>query len=685
MSKKHKIKRKVSSPVPERSSETQTVPAPVFAKPDSRSPTLIQFNRRTNIFLLILLVLYIVLSSLKIHTSNIGNWDTFFGLPSSESVIAGKPRFIRMDEWMIGTPTLLGQYEMGFPLKNESNGGGNSAVICGLPIKDISSVLRPAHWPFFVFDLVTAFAFYWNFNNIFFFIISMFLLFMLLTKNNFWLSVAGSLLVFLAPAVQWWSYGIATEMMYLNGMVIGFFYLLYARKPWMTVLASIVLMICAFSFLSFLYPPFQVPLVYLYLAIVIGHFIKEKKIALIKERWLMKLSITAIALIALGFFLFHYQQIAKDTISMMLNTVYPGRRFSTGGNLIDGKLFADFFSMFMTDTHTPKKWENICEVSGAILFFPMVFYGLFFYYFKYKRTDPLLNSLSIFIIASLIYVIAGFPTFLSKITLFSMSPSFRTLPLIGIGNYVLLICYLGSNKIEVKNSKFRWIEFGILAVATLLFIRMISSYINKVTDNFFTSSEVNVVTILVLLSYLLIRYKDFRFVKPALGLVLGIMVISQAGVNPLTKGLAPILENPLRQATAEIHKEDPDAGWALFGNARFTHLVKSTGSNIMNGVKYVPPLEMMKTLDPQGINDSVYNRYAWVSMKKIVLPQTDTVIFRKTNQDGYIIFMDPCSPRLKQLNVKYFIYDHNPDAEEIRCMTKVKDTVGLYIYKRNDQ
>ena len=190
---------------------------------------------------------------------------------------------------------------------------------------------------------------------------------------------------------------------------------------------------------------------------------------------------------------------------------------------------------------------------------------------------------------------------------------------------------------------------------------------------------------LVVLSYLLIRYKDFRFVKPALGLVLAIMVFSQAGVNPLTKGLAPILENPLRQVTAEIHKKDPDAGWALFGNARLTHLVKSTGSNIMNGVKYVPPLEMMKTLDPQGINDSVYNRYAWVSMKKIVLPQTDTVIFRKTNQDGYIIFMDPCSPRLKQLNVKYFIYDHDPDAEEIRCMTKVKDTVGLYIYKRNDQ
>jgi hypothetical protein len=684
MSKKHKIKKKISSSVPERSSEIQAASVPVTRRSDASSPALILFNRRTNIFLLVLLALYILLSALKIHTSNIGNWDTFFGLPESESVIAGKPRFIRMDEWMIGTPTLLSQYEMGFPLKNEANGGGNAAVVCGLPIKDISSVLRPAHWSFFVFDLETAFALYWNFN-IFFFVISMFLLFMLLTRNNFWLSAAGAVLVFLAPAVQWWSYCISTEMMYLNGMVIGFFYLLYARKPWMTALASVVLMICIFSFLSNLYPPFQVPLVYLYLAIAIGYFIREKKFAKIKERWVMKLSIAAAAIIVLGFFLYHYREIAKDTFAIMLNTVYPGRRFSTGGDLIEGKIFADFFSMFMSDRHTPKKWENICEVSGAILFFPMVFYVLIFYYFKFKRTDPLLNSLSVFIVGALIYVLAGFPAFLSKITLFSMSPAFRTLPLIGIGNYILLVCYLGSNKIEVKNSKFRWIEFGILAVTTFLLIRIISSYVNKVTDNYFTNSEVNIVSMLVVLSYLLIRYKDFRFVKPALGLVLGIMVISQLGVNPLTKGLAPILDNPLRHATDEIHKKDPGAGWAFFGDARLTHLIKSTGSNIMNGVKYVPPMEMMKTLDPQGINDSIYNRYAWVSMKKLVLPGIDTVVFRKTNQDSYMIFMDPCSPRLKQLKVKYFVFDYQPEVDEIRCMSHVKDTIRYHIYKRDDQ
>jgi hypothetical protein len=55
-----------------------------------------------------------------------------------------------------------------------------------------------------------------------------------------------------------------------------------------------------------------------------------------------KTLIMSIAFILLGVILFHYYQIAKDTFSMMLNTVYPGRRFSTGGNLINGSYLPIF-------------------------------------------------------------------------------------------------------------------------------------------------------------------------------------------------------------------------------------------------------------------------------------------------------------------------------------------------------
>jgi len=678
MSKKHKIKKKTT--VLERSSEIKHASVPSPAKLNTGSGLgLILFDRKTKLFLLVLFLCYIILSSLKIHTSQVGNWDTFFGLPKSESVIAGKPRFIRMDEWMVATPALMGQFERGLPLENKANGDKNTPIVWGLPVKDISSVLRPAVWSYFIFDIEHAFAFSWNFN-IFFFFISTFLLFMLITRNNFWLSVFAMLFIFLSSGIQWWSYLIGTYMMYLNGMFVAFIYLLYSKKLWHWIIFSSILIVCIFSFLAYLYPPWQVPLVYLYFFLFIGFLITKKQFQLVKERWLIKAGVLSTALIILGIIGFHYYQIAKDTYSIMINTVYPGRRFSTGGGLIDGKLFANFFGMFMDDTHTPAKWQNICEASGAVMFFPIVFYALGYYFFKTKKTDPLLISLTIFVVIGLIYVLIGFPPFLSRITLFSMTPSFRSLPVFAVGNSVLLICYLASNQTVFKNEKISWIELGILAAIIFIFIRIVCSNINKATENFFTSNEVNIVTALVLVSYLLVRYKNFKFVKPTLYIVLLIMTINQITTNPLTKGLGAVLENPLTQASKRIYKSDPEARWALFGDMRLTNLLKANGINIFNGVKYVPALEDMRKLDRSRIYDSIYNRYSWVTMSSYI-DGTDTVIFMQTYNDGYTIHMDPCSPKLKQLGVKYFVFDKKPKDAEIRCMIPIKDTAGISIYK----
>ena len=687
MSKKYKIKKKIA--VPERSSESKPAQVAGPAKPKTAS-TLILFDRKTKVFLFILLSVYLLLSSLKIHTSNIANWDLFFGLEKSESVLAGKPRFIRMDEWMISSTGAIGQYNAGMPLKNGSVGELNAPVVWGLPVKDVSTILRPNLWSYFIFDVERAFAFSWNFN-IFFFLISTFLLFMLLTKNNFWLSVTGTFFIFFSGGLQWWSYFIGNYMLYLNGLFISFAYLLYNKKRGPMIIAGLVFILSAYGFIFNLYPPFQVPLLYLYLFLFAGFLLQRKNFQIIKENWRLKTIVISASLIVLVLFTYHYYILVKDTYTMMLNTVYPGRRFSTGGALKDGKLFAEFFGIFMTDTHTPIQWQNICEASGFIMFFPMVFYAMAYYYLKTKKTDPLLISISIFLFIGLIYVLLGFPAFLSKITLFSMSPDFRTLPIVGVANCFLLICYIASSKTEIKKEKISWIELSILAAVSLIFMLIVTTQINKATENYFTSTQVGVAIALIVISYLLARYKNFRFVKPALLILLIGMVITNANVNPLTKGLAPILENPLVVDSKEIHEKDPSARWALMGNTRLTHLLKANGIDLFNSVKLVPPMKDMKVLDPTGKNDSIYNRYAWMTMNSKQVAQNfdvnwnDTVIFRQTFQDGYTIFIDPCSPKLKQLRVKYFVFDTVPNPKEVRCMTKLKENAGLFIYKRNDQ
>jgi hypothetical protein len=171
---------------------------------------------------------------------------------------------------------------------------------------------------------------------------------------------------------------------------------------------------------------------------------------------------------------------------------------------------------------------------------------------------------------------------------------------------------------------------------------------------------------------------------PALYAVLIGIVIRNVGVNPVTKGLNPILENPLVMDSKEIHDKDPAARWVLFGDIRLTHLLKSNGINVFNSVKLVPPLTDMKVLDPSGKYDSVYNRYAWITVAPYI-GQADTVILRLTNNDGYTIHIDPCSPKLKQLGVDYFVFEQQPKDAEIRCMTKLKENQGLFYYKRKNE
>jgi hypothetical protein len=472
---------------------------------------------------------------------------------------------------------------------------------------------------------------------------------------------------------------------------------MYCKQRWPLILAGITLLLSAYGFIFNLYPPFQVPLVHLYLLIFVGYLLRQKDLLSIKQHVLAKTIVVIVVVLIFTPFAYHYYLLVRNTYATMLNTLYPGRRFSTGGDLVSGKLFGEFFGIFMSDTHCPKPWINICEASGFIMFFPIVFYGMVYDYVKTKRIDPLLISLSVFIVAALIYLLIGFPALLSKVTLMSMSPARRFLPILGAGNCILLICYLSNRQIKTSANRFSWIEFGILATAIIVFVRIVITHINNATQNFFSSTEINTVTVLISISYLLIRYRQHRFATPALYVLLMATAVSNATVNPVTIGLSSILDNPLVTITRQIHKEDPQARWALFGNTRMTNLLKANGLSLLNCVKMVPAFDDMRVLDPTGDYYPVYNRYAWITLDTYI-DGKDTVTMANKFEDAYTISMDPCSPRLKELAVKYLVFTKpptgtttatsatfTPKAEEVRCMTKVAETSGIFVYKRNDQ
>lgn len=630
--------------------------------------------------------MYFIISFLKIHTSSIAIWDQLFGIQQPESLLSGTPRGIRQDEWMVTTPALIGQYQSGMHLSNIGLGDGNVPVMWGFPVNDFTMLLRPNLWPYFILNVEQAFAFSWNFS-IFFFIISTFLLFMLLTRNNFWISLFGALFIFLSGAMQWWSYWLGIYMIYLNGIVISFAYLLYSKNKKSLLIAGFVLLFCSYSFLIGTYPPWQVPLVYLYLAIIIGFILRKKEFRSIKEKLFWRTGILFVTIAVLGIFLYHYYGLVKDTYNILLNTVYPGRRFTNGGDLDKGKLFSEFFGMYLWDDHVPEKWMNICEASSFMMFFPVLFYCIGYNYIKFKKTDWLQLMLSFTIIVLLIWILAGFPPVLSKISLLSMSPVKRTLPILGIANCILLICWLGNKQPEQKIS-FSRPELIILSVSIFIFAIITANHINGATNHFFKPGQLSLLYVLVPLIYLLIRYKDIKYSKLILAFVLLGINIPNLKIHPVTSGLSPLLENPVIMATKEINEKDPDARWAVFGSMRIANLLKTNGIKVFNGVKTVPLLKDMAVLDSSGKNKFIYNRYAHIVMT-MHIDWKDSIGFKLIDNieqnDIYSIYMDPCSPKLKQLGIKYIVFTYKPQDVEIRCMTKIAEANQIYVYKREEK
>jgi hypothetical protein len=656
-------------------------------KPQAKAPemqpaesSLIHFDRKTWIFLSLLLAAYVFMSAMKMHTSSIGYWNTLFEMPKSKAVIWGTPKQIRMDEWMTATPTLIGQVKAGMPVKNESLGSGNVPVILGFPVKDMSSLLRPSVWSYFFFDLETAFAFSWNFSN-FFFLVSMFLLLMLLTRSHFWLSVFGTFFIFFSSGIQWWSYYISIYMMYLNGVILSVVYILHSKKRIPMLFAGIILLFSAYGYLFNLYPPFQVPLVYLYLFIFIGFLLRHKDYANILSKVPLRMGVLSAAVLILGLFVFHYYELTKDTYAIMMNTVYPGMRVVSGGDLADGKFFSEFFGMFMTDRHVPAQWMNISEASGLLVFFPVLFYAIAYNYIKFKRYDSLQIVLSGFLLFATIFILIGIPVFLSKLTLLSMVEARRFLPVAQAGNCILLICFL-SDKKTGEGSRFSWIEFAALLVFMIIFFTLVGNHINDSTNNFFKSDQLKTVIVLFTAIYLLIRYSYIQYGSLIACLLIAGVTLPNVSINPLTSGLSPILENPLVVTSQAIHEKDPNATWAVYGASNWADLLKSNGIKTFNGTKITPPLDDFKIIDPPGKNSTYYNRFAHMRLREPQGP-SDTLYFEQPTPDGYSMYLDPCSPRLEKLGIKYFLFSKTPQEMSLRCMTPA-DSLGFYLFKRKD-
>lgn len=672
------------NPTPARKIPVPTVAESAPQKPISTPPPdgLIWFDRRVKWTLGIFAGLFLLFVLFKWHYVSLPAWNTRLpdGSPTTRGLVAGTPKLIRMDDYAVGTPWILSNALNGYPTENEAIGGLKTPLLT-VPVKHPVAIFKFGSWGMFIPDLDRAYAWMYD-SSPFILLISALLFFLLVTRNQYWLSLTGALTLFLSSGTVRWSFIPSSMIGYCCAAFVAAAYLLYEKKPARIALFAFLLVWLVCSYALILYPPYQLPLAYLFGMAFVGYIVNNRATFFPLKSPLPKIALLVVASGLAGVVLATFFTDIQETLKAVTSTVYPGQRNETGGTGFIANWYSEYYSWFFSDEVFPKSWLNICELSHYLNFAPVVIPLSIALFVANRQVDWMLVAVSLFVVLMWVWIEEGFSEELAKATLMNMVPTRRAQIPMGVGCIVLLFLYLGAIR-DTYRAVPVWVN--VLAVAGVIGFVIYTAYVN-VNDSdglikpYQTYVPVLFFSLMNALLLFTIRFQ-YRTVVFCAGLLL--FLYPNIKANPLSKGLSPITENSFYRTVRQLVEQDPQARWLVNGNQYLTYMVTATGAKQITGVKYIPDRKhVLNVLDPQMKRDSAYNRYAHVTNQSYINGK-DSVILVNQFEDAYVIAMDPCSPRMKQLNVKYQVFDHQPQPVEVRCMKSIATLGSLTIYQAN--
>lgn len=514
--------------------------------------------------------------------------------------IFGVVRPIRSDEYVVGTPDLLASLQGGnlFSVYNDVLRGTDTlnlatGVYIGLP----TLILAPWKLVYAILPVEFAFSFCWYAPLIFGFLMMM-ELFYIISKNKF-VSFVGSLLIIFSSWYLWWGFSI--YFVNAPGVIVCLYYFTKESKIYKKVLLSIVTALCFGSFIVNLYPAWQVPLGYMFLAI--GIWLIHENWSSIKQftkrDWLLLIG----ALILCFGLVANYFLSMSEYIEVINNTAYPGARFDSGSYNLN-KLFYYIQSPF----YAFKDIGNPSETGVFFSLFPIPTIAILWCWIKEEKKDWLTGGLLLVQIPMLIYATFGVPEIVAKITLLSYTTSFRIVDIIGLIQIFFIVILFSRYK---NAERFHWIiaislSFGAAAIAAYYSWRDYPGYLNTIVMGV-------MILVIVGLSFVLMFNVNKQIQQATLIILAGISLFTGIYVRPISVGLSAIYAKPVAQEIMQITSNDKNTKWIAYGGGIETPaFAVACGAPTINSVNTYPNLSLWQKLDPDNQYNEIYNRYAHV-------------------------------------------------------------------------
>lgn len=580
--------------------------------------------------------------------------------------VFGVPRGIRSDVWLVNTPSLLSAHFGDQPFSKYNyvmRGTKTLNSILGI-YKGYSTIGKNIFQSaFFVLGTEYAFSFYWFAPIILLFLVSI-ELFLIISRRNALLSVAGAVLIVFSSYYLWWSFPI--YILAAQGAIVCAYHFLYAKEKWKKLLFGLGVAIATSTYITNLYPAWQVPAGYVCLVLLIwiiqSNWNKVKELD--KKDWLI---FGASLLFMITLVLAYFRDI-REYSSAILQTVYPGKRFISGGNS-----FYRLFYYFQSTLYPYKNVGNPSDAGVFTSFFPIPMIAAIYLWFKQKKKDWLVSGLVIVSFMLLLYSTFGMPNLMAKITLMSYSTIDRVTDIIGYIQIYFIIIVLSNTEIKKRINPVLALVLG----GTTAYLSYY--YSNKHFPNY-TPLNYTVIAIILItaISYCMLAKVPKKAINIMLIGIILISVISGYKVHPIMKGLDAIYSKPVSSEISKIAKEDKNAKWITYGTGIvLPGFAIANGASTINSVNTYPNLELWHSLDPSLAYVDVYNRFSHVSLNLTGANTSMTL----TQSDCFLLSLNVND--VNKIGVKYILATSKIDETAIGNLKvqKIYDEYGCYIYK----
>ncbi len=613
------------------------------------------------------LILFVIGVAGKFNLSSVGIWNTYLDRKDTvPGLIAGTPKFIRSDEWQLGVPWLLSQYNSKpqWPTNNPSVGAESSALLVGLPSKHWSAMFRPAHWGFFIFDFERGFSWLWMFRTVVVFA-ALTLLCTQIGAGSLSIGLAGAIWIFYSSFVQWWLASVAELLAYFSLACLSLRQLFWARGKWDLFVASVLFLLFFVAFALVIYPPFQVPL--LYLGVAISPFLRDGMSAPGSRNrarpWIcLAVAVTISAGVVMSFLVAN-----SEAVHLMSSTVYPGSRVSFGGEMTLVRYFSGFFDVAFRQDLFPALFGNMSETSSFIVLWPLALLriGSVKVGIEKWRCAPLIA----YLIGVSLWAFLGIPEWLATVSGWALVPYSRGNIAWGLGGIFLCLALIARTSRPGRRGAIALISLSVLlAVAFTIFYR------HEIALQISNRRYVYAVALVVALATAIIINR----IGLALVALFFACIVPNGLVNPLMRGVPVISESTLVRAVQRFDLKS-EGSWMVIGEPRYAQVAKATGRRIVNGSQYVPNLELWRELDPQGVYLNVYNRYAHIGVR-FGAPGAATR-FDLVAPDAWQLTIDPCGGALNALGITHLVWVEYDAAQRFSCLERVYVESNLAVYK----